>query len=102
MEHAALPARLAMQHAATIKFSELSAEQLPEVIREAEAEHQRRGGWQRVLPCSDEPSRYLHLFQNKRASNLLLSRYFSFKQNMVSEAASEGGSLRVNAVKAWR
>ena len=90
-----------MQHAATIKFSELSAEQLPEVIREAEAEHNRRGGWQRVLPCSDEPSRYLHLFQHKRASNLLLSRYFSFKQNKVSEAAPEGVQ-RISTVKAWR
>ena len=91
-----------MQHAATIKFSELSAEQLPEVIREAEAEHERRGGWQRVLPCSDEPNRYLHLFQHKRPSNLLLSRYFAFKQNKVSEAASEGISLRISTLKAWR
>ena len=99
----ALPARLAIAQAASLDFAGLPAEQLPEVIREAEAEHSRRGGWQRVLPCSEEPTRYQALFQHPRPSNVLLTRYLSSQSSQGSHRApSACVPPRQISSSAWR
>ena len=40
-----------------VSLAGLSQESLPEILCDAEAEYARRGGWERVFPCPEEPLR---------------------------------------------
>ncbi|MEW5308396.1 MAG: hypothetical protein WDW38_000361 [Sanguina aurantia] len=58
----------------------LPVEDLPLIVVESEAELCRCRGWQRVLPCITQPSRYSQLFDTQRLSNVLLAKYYSHLQ----------------------
>lgn len=62
-----------------LDFGSMAAKDLPDVVVEAEAENERRGSWQRVFPCPEEPLRYLDLFSTNRFNNLLLCKYYAQK-----------------------
>ncbi|GLC44290.1 Tubulin polyglutamylase ttll5 [Pleodorina starrii] len=73
----------------SIDLSALSPAELPEVVLEAEAELARKGSWQRVFPCEEEPTRYLNLFETPRLNNVLLCKYYL--QTGGGRAAGGGG-----------
>lgn len=64
-----------IQDAEAFDFSGLQAAALPEAVRETVAEYRRRGGFQRVVPCPEDPGRYLNLFEAPRVSNVLYARW---------------------------
>ena len=66
----------------------MGIEKLPTFIKQTEAELQKRGGWQPILPCLEDPSRYQDLQETCRYNNVLLARYFDNKFGM-SPAAGE-------------
>ncbi|GFR40319.1 hypothetical protein Agub_g857 [Astrephomene gubernaculifera] len=66
-----------LQELDTIDFSMLSPAELPDIVLDAEAEMARRGSWQRVFPCEEDPGRYLNLFETPRLNNVLLCKYYA-------------------------
>ncbi|GIL87357.1 hypothetical protein Vretimale_1604 [Volvox reticuliferus] len=76
-----------------IEFTTLSPAELPDVVLEAEAEMARRGSWQRVFPCEDEPTRYLNLFETPRLNNLLLCKYYAQTSGNGSDLFRRPGSV---------
>jgi hypothetical protein len=76
----AAPSIRSVQEAQAMKFEAVAAaERLPDVVRETVAEAARRRGWQPVLPCPQQPSRYdmlLGLFSTQRMNNVLVRRFY--------------------------
>jgi hypothetical protein len=72
---AAVAAPRTVMEAEALDFGRLPAAQLPDAVRETAAEHRRRGGFQRVLPCPDDPERYGGLFETPRVGNVLVARW---------------------------
>ena len=58
-------------------FRGVKPRDLPLVVLEYEAEHQRRGGFQTVLPCREVPGRYQDFLEVQRYDNLLLKRWLA-------------------------
>ena len=61
----------------SVDFGAIPPYELPEVIREAEAEHSRAGGFERVFP-SPSPAKndeYLKMFEAQRYDNVLLCHW---------------------------
>ncbi|KAK9805688.1 hypothetical protein WJX72_012081 [[Myrmecia] bisecta] len=66
------PAKRSISDAANFTLSPFTpAEILPEVIRVMEAEQSRCGPWQRIFPCTEQPQRYLDMFETPRYNNIL-------------------------------
>jgi len=61
----------------SMDFRGVKPRDLPLVVLEYEAEHQRRGGFQTVLPCREVPGRYQDFFEVQRYDNLLLKRWLA-------------------------
>ncbi|KXZ45141.1 TTL8 protein [Gonium pectorale] len=75
-----------------VDFTDLAPGQLPDIVLEAEAEMARRGSWQRVFPCEEDPGRYLNLFETPRLNNMLLCKYYAQTSGVGSLAAGGTGS----------
>jgi hypothetical protein len=60
-------------------FRGLAPEELPEIVREAEAELGRKGRFHRVFPVPEDPSRFLDLFDAPRYNTTLICRYYEEK-----------------------
>ena len=61
----------------SMDFRGVKPRDLPLVVLEYEAEHQRRGAFQPVLPCREAPGRYQDFFEVLRYDNLLLKRWLA-------------------------
>ena len=59
----------------SMDFGGVKPRDLPTAVLEYEAEQQRRGGFQTVLPCREEPELYQDFFEVQRYDNLLLKRW---------------------------
>lgn len=62
-----------------MEFTGVLPDELPEVIREAEAEYGRRGRYHRVFPVPEDPCRYLDLFDAPRYDTTIVCRYLEQK-----------------------
>ncbi|GMH42805.1 hypothetical protein BSKO_10724 [Bryopsis sp. KO-2023] len=63
-------------------FEGRSLGDMPETIKQSEAEIHRLGGWEPVLPCRSDPRRYQRLFESLRYNNIVLCRYIGYKMGM--------------------
>ncbi|EFJ39822.1 hypothetical protein VOLCADRAFT_108470 [Volvox carteri f. nagariensis] len=75
----------------SIDFTALNPAELPEVVLEAEAEMARKGSWERVFPCEEDPARYLNLFETPRLNNIMLCKYYA--QTSGNGGAGAGGAV---------
>ncbi|GBF87854.1 hypothetical protein Rsub_00566 [Raphidocelis subcapitata] len=88
----AVPLPRTRRGAEALDVGQLRAEQLPDAVRETIAEHRRRRGWQRVLPCPSDPERYAGLFQTRRAADVLVERAAcAAAARVLAGAAASGG-----------
>ncbi|CAD7695672.1 unnamed protein product, partial [Ostreobium quekettii] len=86
--------------ACRLDVESLEPAHLPDFVKQTEGELQRRGGWQPVLPCLEDPHRYDDLQETRRYSNVILARYFAAKagRRPAGDAApSESGQQSLGA-----
>lgn len=83
-----MPTPRTVQEAERTDFRGIPPHLLPEVVIEAEAEDARRRGWQRVFPCTQQPMKYLELFETPRALSIMLCRYYACKLGADPDAVS--------------
>ena len=82
-----------------VDFSKMRPEELPEVIRESEAELARRGRFERVYPptaCGDAgvaADHYSVFFDSNRYNNALLIKYEKYKRARMRAAARRASAL---------
>lgn len=81
-----------VKEAEDMDFASISQDRLPDVIVEMEAEYQRKGGWERVFPCVEDPLRYLDLFETPRTSNTMACLYLASKKGSKRPSSSQAGS----------
>lgn len=60
-------------------FRGVPPHQLPDVVRESEAEWARRGAWQPCLPAMHDPMHYLGLFESPRREDVLLCKWLQHR-----------------------
>lgn len=60
-------------------FEGVAPYELPDVVRESEAEWARRGAWQPCLPAMHDLARYLGLFESARREDVLLCKWLQHK-----------------------
>lgn len=81
---AAAAAARTLRDVACLDLLAVPPQQLPEAIRETEAEWRRacllRHRWQRVFPDAQQPERHQDLFETPRLTNALVQRYLMMQQ----------------------
>ena len=73
------PKRRDVREADRANYAHTPLEKLPHVVREYEAEYQRRKDWEQVFPCREDPTRYHEFFDVQRYDNILVKRWLLTK-----------------------
>ncbi|KAG1655472.1 hypothetical protein FOA52_008666, partial [Chlamydomonas sp. UWO 241] len=88
--------------AAAIDFRGVADKELPDVVREAEAELARCREWQRVFPCLADPTRYLDQFDTPRSNNIMVCNYYAQRMGQPRWKPGGEGNRAGPQVHEWR